>query len=303
MSETTNATEILESIQGAEGSEAPIEAVEAVEAVEVPVEAPKPEEPKSDERFAAKFAALSRKERAIRQQEAKLQQKMADLEAKLKAFEGQNTDMDKYKSLPDRLKREPLKVLEEQGLSFEQLAQMVLENDGKPTPDMLLQRYQAQFDAKLREMEEKLQQKDVERAQAEQEAALRNFSAQLTDFVNQNSNDFELIVANGATDLVMDVITEHYNNTAAENDGQGEVLSNKQACEMVEAYLLEEAKKLIDREKVKKLLNPGPQKIPAPKSPTLSNAQAAQAPKQGTARKLSPQESLAEAAKLIRWEE
>lgn len=263
---------------------------------EVKVE-PSSEEKVQEERFAAKFAALSRKEKAMRQREAQLQQQSQQLEERLKALEAQQAEMQTFRSLPDRLKKEPFTVLQEQGLTYEQLAEMVL-NDGKPTPDMLLSEYEKKFTAKMQELEQKLAEKEAKEQEARYEAAIEQFQGQLIEFVEQ-SPDYELIRANEASDLVFQVIEEHHNET-------GEILSNKEACDAVESYLLDEAKKLVDREKVKKLLQPQtPNKPAAPtgkSSPTLSNAAAAQAPK-SAAKILSNEESKIEAAKLIRWDD
>lgn len=286
---TVEASEEL--VQALNGESAPVEAAPEEEAK--PVE----EAPKQDDKFAAKFAALTRKEKEIRAREAKVQQQLAELEARIKASEAAAQEVDKYKNLPERLKKEPLKVMEESGLTFEQLAQMVL-NDGKPTQDMVLSEYERKINSKVEELEKKLQEKEAKEQQERQEQALQAFTAQLTDFVT-NTPDYELIRANEAVDLVYQVIEDHYSET-------GEILANKDACDAVEEYLLEEAKKLIDRDKVKKLLQPQTATKAADSSgkssPTLSNAQAAQAPK-NTARFLSNEESLAQAAKLIRWED
>jgi len=74
---------------------------------------------------------------------------------------------------------------------------------------------------------------------------------------------------------------------------------------LVEEYYLNQAKKMVDREKVKKLLTPPPAPVAAPKgkpTPTLSNTQASVVPSQ-TKPNLSKEESLKQAAALIRWED
>lgn len=265
---------------------------------EVQPEPPKAEPSPEEEKFAAKFAALSRKEKAVRQRELQLQQQMQQLEQRLKQMEEQSKQVENFKQLPDRLKKEPLKVLEESGLKFEQLAEMVL-NDGKPTQDMVLSEYEKKFMSRMEELEKKLAEKEAKEQQEKYDAAINQFQAQLVDFIGQTP-DYELIRANDAGDLVYQVIEEHHAET-------GQILSNKEACDAVEEYLLEEAKKLVDREKVKKLLQPQPPSKPAAQtgksSPTLSNAQAAQASKPQAARRLSDEESKAEAAKLIRWDD
>jgi hypothetical protein len=256
-----------------------------------------PEQQQQEQQFAAKFAALSRKEKAIRQREAQVSQQMQELQQRLVQLEQQGKELESYKSIPDRLKKEPFKVLQEQGLSFEQLAEMVL-NDGKPTQDMIMSEYEKKIMSKMEDLERKLAEKEAKEQEQRYDAAIEQFQGQLTDFINQNE-DYDLIRANDAVDLVFQVIEQHHTET-------GEILSNKEASDAVEEYLLEEAKKLVDREKVKKLLQPQtPPKSAAPtgkSSPTLSNAQAAQASK-SQSRRLSDEESKVEAAKLIRWDD
>lgn len=272
--------------------EAPVADVAATEAA--PAEETKPQVTEAEQKFAARFAALSRKEKQLRAREAQLTAKMQEIEARSKSWDTEKTELEKFKALPERLKKETLKVLEEQGIKFEDLAQMIL-NDGKPTQEMILSEQEKKLNAKFEELERKIAEKEKKEQEDRVNAAVESFKAQLTDFVNTTA-DYELIRANDYVGEVFDVIEMHHEKT-------GEILSNKEACDIVEEYLLEEAKKLVDREKVKKLLQPQTPK-PAEKtgksSPTLSNAQAAQAQKQA-AKPLSDEESKAEAAKLIRW--
>lgn len=269
-----------------------------VKEVSEPVEEKKAEAPQvveQDQKFAARFAALSRKEKQMREQESKLQQQMQELQAKLQAFEEQQKTFEPFKTIPDRLKREPVKVLKEQGFTPEQLAEMIL-NDGDPTPDMKMSEYEKKISQKLEEMEKKIAEKEAKEQEEKYAAAVESFKSQLVDFINKDET-YELIKANDGADLVFEVIEAHHNET-------GQILSNKEACDAVEEHFLEEARKLVDREKVKKLLQPTtPKTQPAgagKPSPTLSNVQAAQT-SQKPSRKLSDEESKAEAAKLLKW--
>lgn len=261
---------------------------------------PKPVVTEAEQKFAAKFAALSRKEKQVRQQEAQLQKQMAEMQAKLAAFEASQAEFGTFKELPNRLKSNPIEVLREQGITDEHLAQLLM-NNGQPTEDMKFQQVEQKMLSKLEELQAKIDKKEADEAQAREAQAIEAFQAQLTDFVNKDET-YELIKAHDAVDMVFEVIKQHHD----ENDGA--ILSNAEACNVVEEYLLEQAKKLIDREKVKKLLQPAPTPTKAgalngKAAPTLSNAQAAQASNKTVARKLTNEESIAEAAKLIKWEE
>jgi hypothetical protein len=113
------------------------------------------------------------------------------------------------------------------------------------------------------------------------------------------------VQANDATELVYQVIEEHHAST-------GEILDIKRAADAVEAHLLEEAKKLIERPKIKGLMQPKAPTAPsnatkseaakaAPSAKTLTNASATKP--SPVARYLSDDESKAEAAKLIKWQD
>lgn len=255
------------------------------------------EQKQAEERFAAKFAALSRKEKQIRQREQAMEQRLKQMEAQLQAKESEFSS--KYID-PSKIKSQPLDVLKEQGWTPEKLAELML-NDGKPTQDMLMSEYESKFMTKIEALEKKLAEKEAKEQEEKYNNTLTSFQAQLTDFVNK-TEDYDLIRANDAVDLVYQVIEQHHAET-------GQILSNKEASDAVEEYLLEEAKKLVDRDKVKKLLQPTQAKptqkptqaVGGKSSPTLSNAVSATATP--SSRNLSNEESKAEAAKLIRWEE
>lgn len=262
---------------------------------QVQQERPQVEQPKQDDRFASKFAALSRKEKAIRQREAQIQQRMQELEQKAKQ---QEEEFGKWKNIPERLKKEPLEVLKEAGLSFEQIAEMAL-NDGKPTPDMMQNELEQKFNSKLQELEQKLQEKEQQEQQARQQKMLQEFRQNLDNFVEENAAEYELIKANEATDLVYGVIEEHAENT-------GEILEYKKACDAVEAYLLDEAKQHLSLGKVKSLLESQQaalkQEQPRERSAaTLSNELTAQ-PVSENGRPLSDEESKKRAASLLKWD-
>lgn len=247
-----------------------------------------------DDKFAAKFAALSRKEKQLRDKERELESKLKDMESK---FSVDKQEVEKLKAIPERLKKEPLKVMEEFGLTFQQLTEMML-NDGKPTPEMLLSEKETAIRKEIEALKKQIEDKEQSEQQKKYEEVLNGFVQDLTKYVT-DTEDYEMIRASDAVPLVYEVIEAHHANT-------GTILSNKEACDLVEAHLLEEAKKYVTLNKIKGLLQPKEQ-TPTQStekrqaSVTLSNTASAQVPKQSE-RKLSSEESLREAAKLIKWE-
>jgi len=267
-----------------------------------PLEEEKKPETQEDQRFAQKFAALSRKEKQIRDRERQMQAQMAEYQKKLEQLEAERKEVEKYKEMPKRLKQNAFEVFKEAGMNEEDVIKL-LANNGKMTPEMERAELEARMEARLAELQKKLEEKDQREQEEKLNSTLNAFVSELTDFVN-NTPDYELIRAENGIELVYQVIEQHYARTLEET-GEGEVLSNKAAADLVEEYYLNQAKKMVDREKVKKLLTPPPAPVAAPKgkpTPTLSNTQASVVPSQ-TKPNLSKEESLKQAAALIRWED
>lgn len=279
-----------------------------------PEEVVKPVETSEDKMFGKKFAALSRKEKELRardkafqDKEKALEKRLADLEAQYGTKEAELSS--KYID-PEKFKANPLEEMKRTGLTFEQLAQRVL-NDGKPGTEEVMSDQEKRVEAKLAALEKKLAEKEEAEKKREEEANqkkfeenMASFKAQLTDFCNKET-DYEMIRANDAVGLVFEVIEEHYAKTLDQESGQGQILSNKEAADAVENYLLDEAKKQMSLSKVKALA----QQVVAkptegkPATSTLSNTHSAQAVSSKSGKFLSDDESRKEAAKLIKWQD
>lgn len=281
-------------------------------AAQTTTEPVKPEQTETD-KFAAKFAALSRKEKQLRQQETYLAQKVADAEKRAKEAEEKAS---KYGTLDEEVKGNPLKWLQEKyGISYEQLTEMAL-NEGNPTTEMRMKRMQEELDGKyskqIEEMKKMLQEKEQAELEKKAQAAKNGFLNEAKEFIDTNEEKYELIKLNNAYNLVYDVAEEVFNNNVkAFAEEYGRQPSQEEAFDLipdkalvadaVEADLEQEASKVLQAKKLQSKLQ-GNKAEKKETAPTLSNTAASQVPKNGE-RKLSREESLAEAAKLIRWTE
>lgn len=288
------------SIEGTQSEAAVVENLNAIPASQEISEAtaelkaePK-QEPEKDDRFAAKFAALTRKEKILRAKEQEISQKVAEMEKKVQEAEQRAS---KYNEVETGVKSNPLKWLQDTyGITYDQLTEMAL-NEGNPTPQMQMQRLKEELDGKYSkqfdEMKKSLAEKEEIEAKKVYDNAKTNYLNEAKSFVESNEK-YELIQINDAYNLLLDVAEEYYKNT-------GEIPDLEVVADAVEADLEEEANKVL---KAKKLMNKlQPQKSESKQTaPTLSNTSASQVPKNGE-RKLSNEESLAEAAKLIKWME
>ena len=240
-----------------------------------------------DSEFDRKFAALSRKEKALRDRELELDKKYGNKEKEL--------------PLERRIRANPLKALEELGLDYDKLTELAL-NDGRLTPDMQMklmrEELENDYKDKFNSLEERLNAKEKMEEEAKYDAVKQGFVGEINSFISENKSDFEYVAHNDATDVVYDVIEEHYNET-------GRILDIKEAVEAVESYLEEEAEKLLNLGKVKNRLTSMRDEYEQPQrqsQTTLSNAHSAQG-NERVVRKLSDEESKSAMAKMLQWDE
>jgi len=249
----------------------------------------------NQDKFASKFAALSRKEKALRERESEYESKFEEMERKLSEYEDKNKEPEV--DWEHMLRNNPLKALEEAGLGYDKLTELAL-NDGRLTPDMQMaamrEEIERDYKRKFEDLEERLSAKE----EAEQEEYYNhvqdNFQNEIGDFVKQNGEDYELIGASEAEGLVYDVIEEHYNES-------GRILDLKEAADAVESYLEEEAGKLMKLKKMSARLGINPQELREMDSQvTLSNDHAAHVKYEESAeRMLSNDESKARSAAFL----
>ena len=257
-------------------------------------------EPEKSDDFSRKFAALSRREKEIRAKEAEYDKRIAELEERLGSF-GKKPEPEPELPIEYRLKKDPLRALEDMGLSYDKLTELAL-NDGKLTPEMQMrlmrEELEGDYRKKFEELENRLIEKEKSDEQRRYDDIQRGFQNEIEDFVISNSDKYELIQANEANDIIYDVIEEHYNET-------GRILDIEEAADAVENYLEEEAEKLLSLGKLRSkfgIENDFEQEeSPRQSQVTLSNAMSAQA-NERVGRKLSDDESKALAAKMLKWD-
>lgn len=277
---------------------------------------PVKEEPKPD-KMAAKFAALSKKDKEARAREKAL-------EAREKAFADREAAAAKPKDEPAtekeplkvRMKRDPFTTMKEEfGLDLDVLTKIAL-NQGKLTPDMELRLKQDELDSKyetkLEALERRLAEKDEAEKSAAQkskeETAMREFKSEIKGLISSDKAAYELLgLEDDADQIVFDVINQHYQATYDENNKAGKIMTIKEAADHVENHLLDVAKKYTGLSKVKGLFEPpktvenkNPAQGDKAASKTLSNDQSA-APSAPTKRVQTREEELAEAMKLIKF--
>jgi hypothetical protein len=230
--------------------------------VKQPEAQPAAEKPKEEK--SARFAAVMRKEQSAlkKLQEVKaLEAKIAEEKAKLEAFERTKASA----------KQDPFKLLEELGLTYEDLTTMML-NDKKPPADLAVRAVRDELENFKRQQEEERQRILVEQqqqAQAQQQKIIAEFRAGCLDFVKKHDAEYELINVYDAGNLVVDVIEQHFAQTQ-------KILTTQEAASLVEKHLEEQAEKVFSSKKWKSRTSvpppvADPEKQVAAQQRTLSN--------------------------------
>lgn len=242
--------------------EAPEPVQGEVEAVEKP-EGEKPEEKKEEkpadsERLARLAAKESKLVRQQREWKAQVEREKAEIAREREALR-------QWASLPEVAKTDPLKALESLGLSYDQITDALLSGvSAKPEPAPVKREDVDRIVADRLQKEREEAQRQAQEAAAQE--ALSAFQNEVSDFLNEKADQYELISLQKADTLVMEVIEAHFSES-------GELLEISEAAELVEAHLEEEAKRLLQAKKLapKQQAQTAPTKEPEePRS--LSNA-------------------------------
>jgi hypothetical protein len=239
--------------------------------------------PKEDPKFASRFAALTRKEQAIRQRE----QQFKEREAKYASFE----------ATEKLIKDDPLAYMEKHGITFEQLTQIAL-NGGKKPAELRVQDLEDRLEREKKEREEN----ETTSRQKAYETQRTNFLAEIGDELESDPEVYELVRMNPESkELIYNVIERHYENTKR-------LLSVKDAAQMVERHFEQEAESVVAKSKklTSKFGAKAPDPVPAPGAPraqnaTLTNSQGSSVPTPSTSPIRTVDESKREAAKLLKW--
>jgi hypothetical protein len=200
-----------------------------------PVEPPKSPTVTEDPLISSKFAALARKEKAIRQRQLEIQQKEREMV-------NLNEEISKAKAYRERLKSNPLDVLNEEGITYDQLVQEAV---NPRTAEMTA------LQAQIKSLEDSLKRNQEESQKAYDERRNRALSTIRSDVNTLVSSDpaYETI-----KDMGMSEAVTHLIDVTEKEDGI--LLTIDKAAKQVNDYLLAEIDQLTSIPSVKKRLQP-----------------------------------------------
>ncbi len=206
--------------------------------------------------LSPQLAALAKHKRALQVKERELQDREKALEAR-----SQGSD-----HIPKaRLKSETLKVLEEAGVTYDDLTEAILAGQGNPEMRAM--------EAKIKALEEGVDKKFTEREAAAEQQVLAEMRSEATRLAN-NGDAFELVRETGSVPDVMRLIELTYRES-------GEVLDVSEAMQLVEDELLARNQKLLQLKKMQGFVNQQAPQAAQPRQQgmrTLSNKHTASVP-------------------------
>jgi hypothetical protein len=268
------------------GEAAEVVSEEIADEQEPLVETPVPvEEKPKQERVSAKLAELRAREAAAEARAQEAEAKLAEAQA--------------LSSKLEALKKTPSKVLQELGISFNDLAEAML-SEGEPEegPSELdeLKATVEELKAKEREKEELLRRHEDERQKAQLDAAIGGIKTLIDSHIDANPDNYDLIRVTESKDLVYEIMLESYKQT-------GTVIHFTEACDAAENFLTERAKKLATSKKVQEFVAPSkPAKTSFGKTLTSQVTQMAAAASSGKdPAKMTHEERLQHAARVLRF--
>lgn len=182
----------------------------------------------------------------------------------------------KFDSLKDQDRVEAIKLMgfEDPVKFIEELA----ETGGKVTPEMQLARkLQAELESLKAERQKDLDAKEAQGRESEAKAAVDKLNADIVSFL-KNTPKFanSVLTAKGGNEAVFQAMQDHYQKTADQETGVGEVLSFEKAAELVETSFKQNVQSMLEtpavRQYIVELLNKSPSKpAAASQKPAVAN--------------------------------
>jgi hypothetical protein len=260
-----------------------------------------------------KLALLTKRERQI------LEAKQS-WENEKKSWESSKSELEKKAAIADAIANKDWNTLKAQGFDYNDYTKYLL-NDEKPTMESLLEKQartlEEKFESKIKMMEEEKFKQQQEMASQHNETLINNFKSQikteLADDFKEAESKFQFLSAQDEPEtLVYEVINAYYEQSK-KKDGLGKVLKTFEAADLVEKQLEEEYFKRYSKVNKLKTLHgkmfPVEQTETKPsffrqESPlkTISSQQPAPTSTQDSVKPWSREESIAAAAKLLKFD-
>lgn len=224
-------------------------------------ETPKPEVKTSEEPLSSQYAQLARREKALRAKAQEIRNQEAAFKAQELALKSKELELQSASGLKDRLAKDPLSVLNELGISYEKLTELVL-NQPK-AEDAAIAKLQAEIESLKngQESAKKLFEEQQQKAYQQAVAQIKNEVQRLVE----RDESFEIIKATNSVGDVVELIEKTFNE-------DGTLLTVEEAAQAVEEYLESEALRLSRTKKLQSKLEQLTKTVTAPSAPKQGQA-------------------------------
>lgn len=277
----------IAALKGEEGAPAP----EQTDAPEPDEQEPEPEPEKKEPKLGSRFAALTKKERALQLKEQEVKREAEEYAA--------------LKALKENGVQNPLTALEALGISAEDVVKAVLNQDETPDEPDELSELRKQVEGILEQEKERQRLADEMAVKEQQEAlntALDAYRNELSGFANEHAEQYEFVRALGGINMAMDVMQAFF-------DEHNEIPDPEKVLDYCEEYLTEVAKGVAGLNKFSQLQQAVREsrdkqtdvQDPKEPSPTLTKRHVAAAPVKDDSRPLTDEERIARAAALLNF--
>jgi len=238
-------------------------------------------------RLAAKFAEIARRNQALRNKQRETVAPLKEKDAELEKLRAEVERLKKYDDIND-----PMELLKAKGMTYEQLIEKNLNPESFDSKSEL-----QKVREELASFKKALEDEKKSGLEKQKETAISEYQAHLVKYVDNSGEKYELIKAFGSHQDVYDVIEQTYNRT-------GKVISDEEACDLVEKFLEERLDPLSKINKLRNRITPVKEDLQQRdlirEPSTLTN----QLTPQSTAIKkgqLSEEEELRRAAQFVKW--
>lgn len=196
---------------------------------------------------------LAKKERLLRHRDRQFKEKEAALQAEINALKLKESEYETNYIPKTRLKEQTWDVLQNEGITYDQLTQSVL---NQPSPEALeLRKMQANL-KKIESEQEAIRLEAQKSQDAQYQQALKLIERDVKMIVAADPLAYELIHANQAEEAVVELMKETH-------EKEGYLMTVEDAAKEVEEYLLEGAFKLAQLKKIQAKLIPKEPEVPA----------------------------------------
>lgn len=188
--------------------------------------------------LSPKFLALARREKALRKQ-------MQDLKAREDAIKAKEEEYSTGYVSKDALKKDPMSILTEQGVSYDEIVQAALNQPGPQ--DQVIKKLMADLEGVKTAQQQQVEAQKAGEAQA-YEQALGQIRNDVKLLIDGEGDAFELVRSQDSVEDVVQLIRQTFEET-------GSLLTAEDAAKQVEDHLFEHTKKLLGLSKVKGLFS------------------------------------------------